>query len=72
MTLKDFNVPGSDLKGLFYLRNVEDADELYKAMKDAHSSGRKKALVVGGGYIGMECAAKLLEAGLDVTLVFPE
>lgn len=28
--------------------------------------------MVGGGYIGMECAAKLLEAGMDVTLVFPE
>lgn len=31
-----------------------------------------QATVVGGGYIGLECAAALQKNGLDVTIVFPE
>ena len=31
-----------------------------------------QAVAVGGGYIGMECAAALALNGLDVTMVFPE
>lgn len=31
-----------------------------------------KAVCIGGGYIGMECAAGLALNGLDVTMVFPE
>ena len=31
-----------------------------------------QAVVVGGGYIGLECAAAMQLNGLDVTLVFPE
>jgi len=31
-----------------------------------------QAVVVGGGYIGLECAAALQMNGLDVTIVFPE
>ena len=31
-----------------------------------------QAVVVGGGYIGLECAAALQLNGLDVTIVFPE
>lgn len=27
---------------------------------------------MGGGYIGMECAAGLINNGLDVTMIFPE
>lgn len=32
----------------------------------------KQALVVGGGYIGLETAAALVLNGLEVTIVFPE
>ena len=31
-----------------------------------------QAVCIGGGYIGMECAAVLALNGLDVTMVFPE
>jgi len=31
-----------------------------------------QAVCIGGGYIGMECAAGLAMQGLDVTMVFPE
>lgn len=37
-----------------------------------HPAPCPQALCVGGGYIGMECAAALAMNGLDVTMVFPE
>lgn len=71
ITLQDLKAPGSDLKGVHYLRNIRDADALVAAMKVTKSRGGK-ALCIGGGYIGMECAAALCMNGLDVTMVFPE
>ncbi|KAI3437605.1 hypothetical protein D9Q98_000057 [Chlorella vulgaris] len=71
VTLKDFKTPGADLKGVHVLRNVQDADSLIEAMQACKAAGGK-AVCVGGGYIGMECAAGLAMNGLDVTVVFPE
>jgi len=69
--LTEFGVPGADLDGLYYLRNVVDGNNLVDAMA-ACKAGDNQAVVVGGGYIGMECAAALNMNGLDVTMVFPE
>ena len=66
-TLADFKSPGDELTGVHYLRNVKDADGLVESMQHA-----KTAVCIGGGYIGMECAAALQMNGLDVTMVFPE
>jgi monodehydroascorbate reductase (NADH) len=71
VSLADFKTPGSELKGLHYLRNVEDADALNIAIAETKAAGGK-AVCIGGGYIGMECAAALAVNGLDVTMVFPE
>jgi monodehydroascorbate reductase (NADH) len=71
VTLADFNSPGADLKGVHYLRNVKDADALIEGLSLAKTK-RGKALCIGGGYIGMECAAALCLNGLEVTMVFPE
>lgn len=59
-----------DLSGIghprvFVLRNVEDMDRI-KAAVDA---GAKSAVVIGGGYIGVEMAENLKRRGLSVTLV---
>lgn len=35
-------------------------------------NGSGKAVIVGGGYIGLECAAALVGWGVDTTMVFPE
>eukprot|EP00899_Mesostigma_viride_P024075 jgi/Mesvir1/4852/Mv11128-RA.1 len=70
LRLDDFKTPGADAQGVFYLRNVADADALYGAIKAAPRGA--KAVVVGGGYIGMEGACALNKNGLDVTMVFPE
>jgi len=62
-------VEGADAKNIFYLREVDDADKLYEAIK-AKKNG--KAVVVGGGYIGLELSAVLKLNNIDVTMVYPE
>uniref|UniRef100_A0A1J3C9Y2 monodehydroascorbate reductase (NADH) n=1 Tax=Noccaea caerulescens TaxID=107243 RepID=A0A1J3C9Y2_NOCCA len=66
--LSDFGVQGADAKNIFYLREIEDADQLVSAM-EAKEKG--KAVVVGGGYIGLELSAALRVNNLDVTMVYP-
>ena len=60
-------VPGADLDGVFTMRTLTDAT----AIRNAAGNGRE-ALVVGGGFIGMEVAASLHQLGLEVTLVHRE
>ncbi|KAL2933734.1 Monodehydroascorbate reductase [Bienertia sinuspersici] len=67
--LTDFGVQGADAKNIFYLREIDDADKLVEAIK-AKKNG--KAVVVGGGYIGLELSAALRINNLDVTMVYPE
>ncbi|KAI8107930.1 hypothetical protein M9435_002957 [Picochlorum sp. BPE23] len=71
VTLWDLKAPGADLKGIYYLRNVQDADALIDGIAKAKGKGGK-AVCIGGGYIGMECAAALAMNNLEVTMVFPE
>ncbi|MBA3863708.1 MAG: pyridine nucleotide-disulfide oxidoreductase [Erythrobacter sp.] len=58
-------VPGAVLPGVFYVRDKGDAD----AMMAALAGGAKRAVVIGGGYIGLEAAAVLRKLGCEVTLV---
>jgi NADPH-dependent 2,4-dienoyl-CoA reductase/sulfur reductase-like enzyme/peroxiredoxin family protein/TusA-related sulfurtransferase/rhodanese-related sulfurtransferase len=58
-------LPGIDHPRIFTLRNIPDTDRI-KAVVDA---GAKSAVVVGGGYIGLEMAENLRRRGIDVYLV---
>lgn len=58
------NLPGSDLKGVHYLRDIRDVD----AIREQVSAG-KSGVIVGGGYIGLETAASLRAAGMQVTVL---
>lgn len=59
---------GADAEGVHYLRTLGDADGL-----KAEAAGARRAVIVGGGFIGSEAAAVLTAAhGLEVTLVLPE
>ncbi|AUX70772.1 pyridine nucleotide-disulfide oxidoreductase [Porphyrobacter sp. HT-58-2] len=58
-------VPGAVLPGVFYVRDKSDADAMMKALAD----GAKRAVVIGGGYIGLEAAAVLRKLGCEVVLV---
>jgi 3-phenylpropionate/trans-cinnamate dioxygenase ferredoxin reductase component len=57
-------VPGSDLSGVCYLRDVAHALELR-----ARLAAAERVLVVGGGFIGLEAAAAATAQGKDVTVV---
>jgi NADPH-dependent 2,4-dienoyl-CoA reductase/sulfur reductase-like enzyme/rhodanese-related sulfurtransferase len=59
-------IPGLELPGAFTLRNLADMDRI-KALVDAKPQGR--ALVIGGGYIGLEMAEALRLRGMQVALV---
>lgn len=56
--------PGADLAGVFYLRTAADVEMI----REAASPGRR-AVIVGGGYIGLETAASLRALGLEVTVL---
>lgn len=60
------NIPGIDSERIFTLRNIPDTDSI-KAYVD--KKGVESALVIGGGFVGVEMAENLKERGLDVTLV---
>ena len=58
------NLPGEQLEGIGYLRNYDDTQTLMPYIEEG-----KSAVVVGGGYIGLETAAALRKAGMIVTVV---
>jgi NADPH-dependent 2,4-dienoyl-CoA reductase/sulfur reductase-like enzyme/rhodanese-related sulfurtransferase len=58
--------PGVDLPGIFTLRSVPDSRAM-RAWIDEKKP--RKAVVVGGGFIGLEMAENLVHRGLDVTIV---
>ncbi|MEN8126198.1 MAG: FAD-dependent oxidoreductase [Planctomycetota bacterium] len=59
-------IPGADSKGVFTLRNIPDMDAIKKGVDDGTV---KSAVVVGGGYIGLEMAEALIDRGVKVSLV---
>jgi NADPH-dependent 2,4-dienoyl-CoA reductase/sulfur reductase-like enzyme/rhodanese-related sulfurtransferase len=59
-------LPGLDLPGVFTLRNIPDSRLIRKWIE---SRAVKSAVVVGGGFIGLEMAENLAHRGLSVTLV---
>ncbi len=76
-------LPGIDLPGIFSVRTVPDAREIREWLEQGASGlseerkssvfhavgGARRAVVVGGGYIGLEMAENLVHRGLDVTVV---
>jgi 3-phenylpropionate/trans-cinnamate dioxygenase ferredoxin reductase component len=61
---RHLDVPGADLDGVYYLRNVEDSDRLKIKFAEAN-----RVVIIGAGWIGLETAAAARAAGLDVTLL---
>jgi NADPH-dependent 2,4-dienoyl-CoA reductase/sulfur reductase-like enzyme/rhodanese-related sulfurtransferase len=59
-------VPGIELDGITTLQSMQDADFLRKIKDDGLI---KKAVVIGGGLIGIETCEALHLAGIDITLV---
>ena len=60
---------GADAKGIFYLREIVEADALVSTIQ---SKPKGTNVIVGGGYIGLELAAILKINKYKVKMVYPE
>ncbi len=60
------NIPGIDASNVFTLSTLQDGIRL-RQFVDTHEP--TKAVVVGGGYIGLEMAEAFLQRGIDTTMV---
>lgn len=61
---RELPIPGADLSRVFYLRSADDVLKI-----KAEVSTDKKAVIIGGGYIGLETAASLTKQGMKVTIL---
>ena len=62
--MRHLPVPGAELEGVFYLRDTNDV----RTIKASVAAGRR-AVIIGGGYIGLETAASLRKQGMEVTVL---
>jgi 3-phenylpropionate/trans-cinnamate dioxygenase ferredoxin reductase subunit len=58
------SVPGAELDGVLYLRELGDADAIARRLRDG-----SRLIVIGAGWIGAEVGASARTMGLDVTIV---
>lgn len=61
---RKLSLPGTDLYGIYYLRDADDALTLEPHVRDAQN-----IVVIGGGFIGLETAASSRTLGKNVTLL---
>ncbi|HDB0836165.1 TPA: NAD(P)/FAD-dependent oxidoreductase [Staphylococcus aureus] len=57
-------VPGSTLPSVIGWRTLDDTEQMMNIAKT-----KKKAIVIGGGLLGLECARGLLDQGMEVTVL---
>jgi NADPH-dependent 2,4-dienoyl-CoA reductase/sulfur reductase-like enzyme/rhodanese-related sulfurtransferase len=57
---------GLDLDNIFHLRNIPDSDRIKKLVDEKNP---RHAVVVGGGFIGLEMAENLVERGVKTTII---
>ncbi|MDQ3944731.1 MAG: FAD-dependent oxidoreductase [Actinomycetota bacterium] len=61
------DLPGADASGIFGVQVMEDGVALRRLL--ASPGAPRRAVVIGGGYIGLEMAEAMVQRGLDVALV---
>lgn len=62
--VRKVDLPGVNLAGVLYLRTIHDVEMIKK-----FAGTGKRAVIVGGGYIGLETAAVLQHLGMRVTVL---
>lgn len=65
--VRQLDLPGSELEGVHYLRTMDDVKAIRQSAKKA-----SRAVIIGGGYIGLETAASLTKLGIKVTVLETE
>ena len=58
------SVPGGTLRGITAFRSLDDVDAMMAAARAS-----RRAVVIGGGLLGLEAASGLITQGMDVTVV---
>jgi len=64
---RKLDCPGNDLPNVFYLRSLDDSRKIRASAETC-----KQAVVLGGGFIGMEVAAVLAQKNIETTLILRE
>jgi len=59
--------PGAGLRNVYYLRSLDDSRAIRLAAERV-----RHAVVIGGGFIGMEVAAVLAQKGIEVTMILSD
>ena len=62
--VRRLRIPGIELDGVHYLRTMSDVDGIRSGIGE-----RKRLVIVGGGYIGLEVAAVARKLGMEVTVL---
>lgn len=60
------DLPGAQAEGVYGVQTLDDGEALLRALESGHP---RSAVVVGGGYIGLEMAEALVRRGLEVSLI---
>jgi 3-phenylpropionate/trans-cinnamate dioxygenase ferredoxin reductase subunit len=63
-SVRKLELPGHQLDGVFYLRDLNDVNRIR-----AFIGAGKSAVIIGGGYIGLETAASMRKLGMKVTVL---
>jgi nitrite reductase (NADH) large subunit len=58
------DIPGADLAGVIGFRDIPDVNTML-----AYAKSHKKAVILGGGLLGLEAANGLQQRGMDVTVI---
>jgi len=64
---RKLDCPGNDLPNVFYLRSLSDSREIRE-----RATNSKQAVVIGGGFIGMEVASVLSQKNIETSLIIRE
>ncbi len=62
--LRKLDIPGAELDGVLYLRSLEDSRRIRESADKA-----QRAVIIGGGYIGLETSSVLAQKGVATTVV---
>ncbi|MFT4826522.1 MAG: 3-phenylpropionate/trans-cinnamate dioxygenase ferredoxin reductase subunit [Halioglobus sp.] len=62
--IRKLSIPGTESKGVFYLRTADDVDHIRDALAQA-----KNVVLIGGGFLGLEAASVMTEQGKSVTVL---
>ena len=62
--VRHLDIPGTNLKNVFYLRTIEDSEAIKEMIQTA-----KNGVVIGGGFIGCELASTFAKKAISTTII---